>query len=138
MSKVDKQLAFDTGDEANEKIYRQNYDDDESLEDQNGFANNQEDYDKDERLVVRFVPKVIDYIIFVVQLTILGSYFYVAYIWGGLDDVQCKADINSTVPLQQKTDDVEIDGYDDDDTSDEEWGYRSDKDPLHYEFNFSD
>ena len=102
MSKVDKQLAFDTGDEANEKIYRQNYDDDESLEDQNGFANNQEDYDKDERLVVRFVPKVIDYIIFVIQLTILGSYFYVAYIWGELDDVQCDADINSNVPLQQK------------------------------------
>ena len=49
---------------------------------------------------MRFVPKVIDYIIFVIQLTVLGSYFYVAYIWGDLDRVQCEADINSEVPLQ--------------------------------------
>ena len=52
---------------------------------------------------MRFVPKVIDYIIFVIQLTVLGSYFYVAYIWGDLDRVQCEADINSDVPLQPKT-----------------------------------
>ena len=32
----------------------------------NGFVNSQDDYDKDDRLVVRFVPKVIDYIIFVI------------------------------------------------------------------------
>ena len=48
---------------------------------------NDETDDKDERLVVRIVPKFIDYAIFFVQLTILGSYFYVAYIWGKLDDV---------------------------------------------------
>ena len=59
--------------------------------------------------MVRIVPKFIDYAIFFVQLTILGSYFYVAYIWGKLDDVQCKADIKSNVPLAKDASNTGVD-----------------------------
>lgn len=45
------------------------------------------------------MPKFIDYTIFLIQLTVLGSYFYVAYIWGELGDVECTADIESNFPL---------------------------------------
>ena len=45
------------------------------------------------------MPKFIDYAIFFVQLTVLGSYFYVAFIYKGLGETECKADINSDVPL---------------------------------------
>jgi len=47
------------------------------------------------------VPKAIDYAIFLMQLTILGSYFYVAYIWDSLGEVECLADIESDVPLSK-------------------------------------
>ena len=42
MSKVERGASIDTNEDANEKIYRQNYDDDESLEgmDPNGFVGN--------------------------------------------------------------------------------------------------
>ena len=55
------------------------------------------------------MPKFIDYAIFLVQITILGSYFYVAYIWGDLNAVECKADINSEVPLTSNTSNSYID-----------------------------
>ena len=49
--------------------------------------------------MVRIVPQFIDYAIFGIQLTVLGSYFYVAYIWGDFGSVECRADPNSTIPL---------------------------------------
>jgi len=64
-----------------EMPYRQHFDD--SFEDDpNAFMDDeQEEEDRNERLVVRIVPKFIDYAIFLIQLTILGSYFYVAYFY---------------------------------------------------------
>ena len=61
------------------------------------------------RLVMRVVPIFIDYIIFFVQLTILGSYFYVAYIYDGLNDTKCYADINNNYPLDTKADNLSVD-----------------------------
>lgn len=49
------------------------------------------------------MPKFIDYAIFLIQLTILGSYFYVAYIWDGLGETDCLADYNSDVPIAKDT-----------------------------------
>ena len=49
--------------------------------------------------MVRIVPQFIDYAIFGIQLTVLGSYFYVAYIWSDFGSVECRADPNSTIPL---------------------------------------
>lgn len=48
---------------------------------------------------MRIVPQFIDYAIFVIQLTVLGAYFYVAYIWGDFGETECRADPNSTIPL---------------------------------------
>ena len=67
--------------------YRQHFDNEAFADEDDQNQYDDETDDKDERLVVRIVPKFIDYAIFFVQLTILGSYFYVAYIWGKLDDV---------------------------------------------------
>ena len=45
-----------------------------------------------------------------IQLTILGSYFYVAYIWGELDsEPGCYADINSDYPLLIDSDNEAVD-----------------------------
>lgn len=58
--------------------------------------------------MVRIVPQFIDYIIFFIQLTILGSYFYVAYIWDGLNDIDCKADINNNTPLKSDASNLSV------------------------------
>jgi len=48
------------------------------------------------KLIVRIVPAFIDIAIFLSQLVILGSFFYVAYIWDNLNrDTECIADINT-------------------------------------------
>jgi len=60
---------------------------------------NDGDEGKGKRLVVRFVPKAIDYVIFLIQLIVLGSYFYVAYIWSDFGKTACRADVNSDLPL---------------------------------------
>ena len=59
------------------------------------------------------MPKIIDYAIFLIQLTVLGSYFYVAYIWGELGDVKCSADIESNLPLALNASNtgVDVSGY---------------------------
>ena len=57
---------------------------------------------------MRIVPIFIDYIIFFVQLTILGSYFYVAYIWDGMNETTCKADIQTNVPLDDDADNTSV------------------------------
>jgi len=62
-----------------------------------------------ERFVVRLVPYAIDYIIVAVQLTIVGIYFYVAFIWEDFDTVSCVADINSDVPLSAGTSSKAVD-----------------------------
>jgi len=50
---------------------------------------------------VRIVPAFIDIAIFLSQLVILGSFFYVAYIWGNLNRaIDCRADINTDSPLE--------------------------------------
>ena len=48
---------------------------------------------------MRFVPKALDYAIGFLQLAILGSYFYVAYIYDSLDNPNCFGDSNSSIPL---------------------------------------
>lgn len=82
-------------DDMEDQPYRQHFDDDDDPTE----LIEEEDDDKDERLVVRFVPKVIDYAIVGVQITILISYFYVAYIWDEFGTHKCVADINSYTPL---------------------------------------
>ena len=59
----------------------------------------EEDGEREERLIVRFVPKFVDWAIFLVQLTVLGFYFWMAFIYDGLGETECKADIGSNVPL---------------------------------------
>lgn len=86
-----------------EEIYRQKFDDQE-LNDSNPNQFIEADEVRDERLVVRFVPKFVDYIIFLVQLSVLGGYFYVAFIYDGLGETACNADINSDVPLSLTSD----------------------------------
>lgn len=58
---------------------------------------------------MRFVPKAIDYAIFLIQLVILGSYFYVAYIWTPFGETNCKADIGSNVPLAKNASNSGVD-----------------------------
>ena len=48
---------------------------------------------------MRFVPKFVDWAIFLVQLTVLGFYFWMAFFYDGLGETECKADIGSNVPL---------------------------------------
>jgi len=55
--------------------------------------------EREERLIVRFVPKFVDWAIFLIQLGILGTYFWMAFFYDGLGETQCKADYNSNVPL---------------------------------------
>ena len=86
-----------------EEIYRQKFDSQE-LNDSNPNNFIEADEERDERLVVRFVPKFVDYIIFLVQLSVLGGYFYVAFIYDGLGETACNADINSDVPLSHNSD----------------------------------
>ena len=50
--------------EGMERIYRQHFSDD-TMDEESGYIE-EEDYDKDERLVVRFVPKAIDYAIVII------------------------------------------------------------------------
>ena len=67
------------------EIYRQKFDDREITNtNPNQFV--EADEARDERLVVRFVPKFIDYAIFLVQLLVLGGYFYVAFFYDGLGE----------------------------------------------------
>ena len=109
MAKDKKRMeSVDSRNEPAERIYRQHFDDGFDEEDPNEYLmENEEEYD--ERLVVRFVPKAIDYAIFVIQVTILASFFYVAYVWKDLGTVSCYADINSDVPLSKDAGDPAID-----------------------------
>ena len=67
------------------EIYRQKFDDREITNtNPNQFV--EADEARDERLVVRFVPKFIDYGIFIVQLGVLGGYLYVAFFYKGLGE----------------------------------------------------
>ena len=52
--------------------------------------------------VSRVLPIFIDIIILTIQLCIIGGYFYMAFIYGSLNEVQCKADMNSNNPIQSK------------------------------------
>ena len=69
----------------------------------------EEEEQRTERLVVRIVPKFIDYAIFLIQLGILGSYFYVAYIFPKLGTVTCIADINSDTPIAKASQNIGVD-----------------------------
>lgn len=87
--------------------YRQNFNDDDDL---NEFIEDEmNEEERNERLVVRLVPKFIDYAIFLIQLTILGSYFYVAYFYEGLGATPCVADFNSDVPLARNASNSGVD-----------------------------
>lgn len=103
----DDSMSFseDGEDGGHKEIYRQKYTDitDENS-DPNQYLMTEEESESSmsERLVVRIVPKAIDYAIFLIQLTILASFFYVSYIWDGLNGKNqtiCVADINSDEPL---------------------------------------
>ena len=50
-------------------------------------------------MVVRFVPKAVDYVIGFLQFAILAAYCYVAYFYDSLDSPECKGDSESIVPL---------------------------------------
>ena len=104
-NKIDRNdsLAFSEG-EFQDVPYRQNFEDSITEEEKRDLMIQTSEEERSERLVVRLVPKAIDYAIFAIQLTILGSYFYVAYIWEGLkkgQETTCIADINSDVPLSE-------------------------------------
>lgn len=49
--------------------------------------------------VSRAVPILFDIIILGIQLTIFGSYFYMTFIHGDLEEPACKTDMNSEVPI---------------------------------------
>jgi hypothetical protein len=72
----------DSMDFEQQQPYRQHYQDEYDEDDISQYIDTEEDEGKEQRLVVRIVPKAIDYIIFGIQLAVLGSYFYVAYCWG--------------------------------------------------------
>ena len=100
----DDSMSFSEDDGGETEIYRQKFNDiSEEDVDPNMYLMEENASERSERLVVRLVPKAIDYTIFLIQITILGSYFYVAYIWEGLKDDSrtCIADINSDVPLSK-------------------------------------
>ena len=93
---MSKKVENNASPDDEDTLYRQDFSVDE---DPGAEYEDEDEEEKNERLVVRIVPQFIDYAIFVIQLTILISYFYVAYIWGNLDKVTCKADFTSNVPL---------------------------------------
>jgi len=78
--------------------YRQHFDN-ENDDPNESIMEDEDEENLNDKLTKRLVPKFIDYTIFLIQLTVLGSYFYVAYIWGDFGDVDCKADISSNIPL---------------------------------------
>ena len=82
-----------------EQPYRQHFQDDDDDDVITQMLDKSNDKETEQRLVVRIVPQFIDYAIFGIQLTVLGSYFYVAYIWSDFGEVECRADPNSTIPL---------------------------------------
>ena len=85
--KRDDSMSFSEEESGETEIYRQKFNDiSEEDVDPNMYLMEDNESERSERLVVRLVPKAIDYTIFLIQLTILGSYFYVAYIWDGLKD----------------------------------------------------
>lgn len=101
LSRVDKEDAEQTN-----LPYRQHFDDTIGSEDQEAFMddlNNEDGQEeqKKQRLVVRLLPKAIDYLILLIQLSILASYFYFAYIWNIDEQPQCTADIEKDIPLTQ-------------------------------------
>lgn len=91
----------------NEEIYRQNFDEMEFAANPNQFI--EKEGEREERLVVRLVPQFVDWIIFLVQLTVLGFYCWMAFFYKGLGETECKADINSDVPLSATSSNIYID-----------------------------
>ena len=108
----DDSMSFSEDDGGETEIYRQKFNDiTEEDVDPRMYLMEENASERSERLVVRLVPKAIDYTIFLIQITILGSYFYVAYIWEGLKDDSrtCIADINSDVPLSKDATQIGVD-----------------------------